>query len=211
MQHYNEKYFTWQDRLGQFGGKANLYKFAPYVTPDDRVLDFGCGGGHLLNNIQCADKMGLEVNESAREQAKHYGFPVYGDLDDIPDNFASVIISNSVLEHIECPLHELRRLIHKVEPGGKAIFIILNQIPQEAYVPNDINRHLYTWNPMTLGTLLEEAGFVDISVDVIRYAWTPKFARWYRLGQWAFDLRCKIHAYMNNNYQVRAVAYRPKD
>jgi 2-polyprenyl-3-methyl-5-hydroxy-6-metoxy-1,4-benzoquinol methylase len=210
MQHYDEKYFSWQDRLGHFGGKANLHKFLRYIQPDDQVLDFGCGGGHLLNNIPCKDKIGLEVNDAAREKAKAYGFPVYSDLDEIPDNSASVVICNSVLEHIECPLYELRRLIPKIEPGGKAIFVILNQMPQEAYVPNDINRHLYTWNPMTLGTMLEEAGFVDIQVDVIRHAWPQTYMRWSRLGERVFHLRCKIEAYLKNNYQVRAVAYRPK-
>jgi SAM-dependent methyltransferase len=208
MENYDEKYFSWQDRIGRFGGKANLFKFNPFIQLHDRVMDFGCGGGHLLNNIQCQEKIGLEVNPVAREQAKGYGFPVYADLDEIPENSVSVVICNSVLEHIECPLHELRRLVPKIESGGKAIFVIKNQLPQEAYVPNDINHHLYTWNPMTLGTLLEAGGFINVQVDVIRHAWPKRYIGWSRLGQRIFDLRCKVEAYLTNNYQIRAVGYR---
>jgi 2-polyprenyl-3-methyl-5-hydroxy-6-metoxy-1,4-benzoquinol methylase len=64
--HYNHKYFSWQKSIGEFGGWANLPKFMDYIKPEYNIIDFGCGGGYLLKNIECKHKIGIEVNPSAR-------------------------------------------------------------------------------------------------------------------------------------------------
>ncbi len=71
--HYDSKYFKWQSSIGEFGGWANMSKFTEYINRDDVVLDFGCGGGYLLNNLSCKEKHGIEINESAAEIAKKNG------------------------------------------------------------------------------------------------------------------------------------------
>ena len=45
--YYDEKYFDWQRDIGSFGRWANRTKFESYISPGDRVLDFGGGGGYL--------------------------------------------------------------------------------------------------------------------------------------------------------------------
>ena len=57
-------------KIGKFGAIFNKNKFTPYIKKSDVVLDFGCGGGYLLNNIECAEKYGLEINEVAIEKQK---------------------------------------------------------------------------------------------------------------------------------------------
>jgi hypothetical protein len=37
-------YFEWQSPIGEFGGRANLGKFAPWIPGGSTVLDVGCGG-----------------------------------------------------------------------------------------------------------------------------------------------------------------------
>ena len=71
--YYDNKYFDWQAPIGEFGGWANLTKFRPFIDNDFNVIDFGCGGGYLLKNIRCKEKIGVEVNDSAREQAQQNG------------------------------------------------------------------------------------------------------------------------------------------
>lgn len=72
--HYDEKYFEWQRKVGKFGGIANLFKFEEYIESDSDILDFGCGGGFLLSNIQTSGKkIGVEINPSARDVAKQNG------------------------------------------------------------------------------------------------------------------------------------------
>lgn len=205
--YYNEDYFNWQKSIGAFGGIANLFKFAPYLSPDDTVIDFGCGGGYLLNNIQCAGKIGIEISDTAREEAQKHGLIVYKNIEDVPDDYASIMISNHTLEHVECPLDIIRALRPKLKSGGKAVFVVPHQQPEEKYHDSDINQHLYTWNPMTLGNLFKNAGYVDIRADVIRHKWPKGYRRIYQMvGQTTFDTICHINALIVRNYQIRVVA-----
>jgi SAM-dependent methyltransferase len=207
---YGKTYFDYQKDIGAFGGRANLFKFAPFIQPTDTVLDFGCGGGYLLHHIDAASKAGIEINPAARETARQSGLTIYASTAEVPDETADIIVSNHALEHVEAPLDELRALLPKLRPGGKIVFVVPHQKPAEAYRANDPNQHLYTWNPLTLGNLFHAAGYEHIDVDVLRYAWKPSFGRYYRLGQWAFDLRCRVCALRLGNYQIRAVAERSR-
>ena len=70
-EYYDNKYFDdYQKKIGEFGGKANLFKFKKFINHDSKVLDFGCGGGFLLNNINCSYKAGIEINSVARNFCK---------------------------------------------------------------------------------------------------------------------------------------------
>ena len=207
---YDNSYFEWQKHIGAFGGHANLFKFSDFINESDIVLDFGCGGGYLLGNIECADKAGVEINEIARQVAKSSGITVYRKLNDVPDRFATLAISNHVLEHVSCPLQELTTLLSKLRFGGRAVFVVPHQNPGEPYVENDVNQHLYTWNPQTFGNLFKVAGFINIRVDVLQHKWPPNFTSWYKLlGQRRFDILCHWYAKLKKNYQIRAYAERP--
>src|SRR5438034_9091082 len=82
--HYDQAYFDWQKDLGEFGGWANRMKFAPHISPADTVIDFGCGGGYLLKNIECAERIGVEVNDTARSFAeKQNGIRAVKFVDDL--------------------------------------------------------------------------------------------------------------------------------
>lgn len=82
---YGEAYFNYQRRIGAFGGKANLFKFLPFIDEKDTVLGFGCGGGYLLENIVCSKKAGVEINEFARHEAQNRGLTVYEKIEDVPE------------------------------------------------------------------------------------------------------------------------------
>ena len=65
--YYDETYFDWQRNQGLFGGRKNRATFAPYVQPTDCVLDFGCGGGYLLAQIDVAQSGGVRVAYSVED------------------------------------------------------------------------------------------------------------------------------------------------
>jgi 2-polyprenyl-3-methyl-5-hydroxy-6-metoxy-1,4-benzoquinol methylase len=65
--YYDAEYFDWQKNIGAFGGWANAFMFGPSVAKDDTVIDFGCGGGFLLKNLDCKNKIGIEPNAEASE------------------------------------------------------------------------------------------------------------------------------------------------
>ena len=172
--HYDAAYFAWQGEIGRFAAKANRFKFERFIRSSDRVLDFGCGGGFLVAGLSCAERMGIEVNPSAREEAAKNGVVAVASTDEVPDNWANVIISNSCLEHCEAPLWELRRLLPKLKTGGRLVLVVPHETIQWGYARNDINQHLYTWSPMALGNLVEKAGYRVDSVSASLLVWPPR-------------------------------------
>jgi 2-polyprenyl-3-methyl-5-hydroxy-6-metoxy-1,4-benzoquinol methylase len=125
--------------IGEFGGIANLFKFENEISKLDTVLDFGCGGGYLLKNITCKKKIGIEINESAREEAQKNGIEVYESLNELENSNIDIIISNHALEHVTSPFETLKSLYPKLRSGGKIIFVVPHQDTNEEYDPNDSN------------------------------------------------------------------------
>ncbi|MBN2468427.1 MAG: tetratricopeptide repeat protein, partial [Deltaproteobacteria bacterium] len=207
----NAEYFEWQKEIGEFGGKANLFKFADHIKPEDSVIDFGCGGGYLLKNLKCTEKMGIEINAFARKEAEDLGITVVKSIETIPDHYADRIISNHALEHVEDPLGILKALKNKLKIHGKMVFVVPHQGVREGYHPDDVNNHLYTWNEQTLGNLFAHAGYDVESVDLIQHQWPPDYFKLYtEQGEDVFHKICREYAKRNENYQVRIVAAPPK-
>lgn len=208
-EYYDEEYYAYQREIGEFGGKANLIKFEEFLDPSYKILDFGCGGGYLLNNIDCRERWGVEINPAARKIAAENGVSVYASAGELPDNYFDLIISNHVLEHLVNPLAELQRLKQKLRPGGRIIFVVPHQDPREPYHSDDVNKHLYTWNQMTLGNLFAAAGFSVEKVDALQHQWMPDYLeQWEKLGEQGFHKACIEYAKKNGNYQIRIAAGR---
>lgn len=204
---YDQKYFNWQKRIGEFGGIVELNKFSSLITPNDAVLEFGCGGGYLLKNLQCKKKIGIEINPSARENAEEFGLTVFGNIADVPDDFADVVISNHVLEHVDNPINTLQNLYNKIKHNGRLVFVVPHEKSCHNWSPSDINQHLYTWNPMTLGNLFQRAGYKIVSVERIWHKWPSRFDTMYRiLGKKLFHFLCIIEAIRTNTVQIKVIA-----
>lgn len=216
--HYGAEYFKWQFEIGRFGGWANVTKFAKYIDPRMKVLDFGCGCGYLLANINCQQKLGLEVNPVARAKAEESGIRTIASTSEVEDGWADVIISNHVLEHCRHPLQELQALLPKVAPGGMMVFVVPCEAIKNAYRTGDPNHHLYSWSPMSLANLFSEAGFTIVESKAYIHYWPPRFiARLLRSlgGRLLFEVGCKLYGaltYVNltpaSFSQIRLVATR---
>ncbi|MCK4890052.1 MAG: class I SAM-dependent methyltransferase [Candidatus Aminicenantes bacterium] len=206
--HYDKNYFDWQAPIGEFGGWANRSKFNKYISDDKKILDYGCGGGYLLKNFKCSKKVGVEINPSAAKIARDNGVQVFESLADVPDNYVDLIISNHALEHAHHPLAELKSLYKKLEAGGKIVFVVPCETISAPYDENDINNHLYTWNPLCLGNLFKEAGFSVIESKPLMHKWRMKFKILARFGgRRLFELACRIYARVDRStFQVRVIA-----
>jgi SAM-dependent methyltransferase len=216
--HYGEEYFKRYFEGGLFGGWANLGKFSKYIDPRMRVLDFGCGCGHLLANVDCKEKAGVEINPFARAEAEKAGIRTVASTSEIEDGWADVIISNHALEHCPHPLQELQALLPKVGAGGLVVFVVPCEAIKYKYRTSDPNHHLYSWSPMSLANLFAEAGFTVVESKAYIHHWPPRFiARPLRSlgGRVLFEIGCRIYGaltYLNLSpasfSQVRVVAKR---
>lgn len=196
--HYDADYFKWQKNMGAFGGWAELIKFQPSITPEMNVLDFGCGGVFLLKSLNCKERMGVDINDFAREHCAQLGITAYKYVSEVPDNWADCIISNHALEHVPDPFSQISLLKDKLKPGGKIIFVV----PTDAmkYIPNDINCHLYSWSPMNLGNMFVAAGFKVLESKHFVHRWPPYYYTIAKVfGKGVFNLTSRLYGFCVRN------------
>lgn len=207
-EYYDEEYFKWQQKMGVFGAKIKVSMFQPHIKSDMTVVEFGSGGGYLLQQIDAREKVGIEINDAAREAAEAIGIKSVKNISDVSDNYADIIISTSVLEHTENPLGILRELYGKLKEGGKIVFHVPNESCDTEYIRSEVNNHLYTWNCLNLGNLFKAAGYFVYSVQKVQEVWPKNYYEIARevspelfesictIGGRAFDEnRCIIVAY----------------
>lgn len=209
--HYDKTYFKWHGKL-EDRSWANLGHFRNHVTQNDVVLDFGCGAGAILAQLNVRKRLGFEPNEAARERAQENGILTYAEIAEIPDDSLDAIISNSALEHCLTPLDDIKKLRQKLKPGGKAIFVVPCETIRQKWQPNDRNWHLFTWSPVNLGNLFSEAGYEIIESKHLKHRWPPKSDKLVRLlPRPLFQVLCHVFGRLPSKiYQVRLVAIRPE-
>jgi SAM-dependent methyltransferase len=210
-EHYDKEYYAYQQPIGEFGAWANLPKFKRFVEPGMNVLDFGCGGGFLLEQLECRGRVGIEPNAEAREAAESRGLTVFATTASLDDNWADLIISNNALEHCRLPLRELELLLPKLKVGGLAVFIVPCESISYRYSAGDPNHHLYSWSPMSIGNLFTEAGYEVLESVPYIHKWPPGHRAIARLfGRRAFDLASRLYARIERSwFQIRVVSRRP--
>jgi SAM-dependent methyltransferase len=205
------RYFDWQNKNCEVTGKIEARKFKAYVKSTDTVLDFGCGGGHVLRNLECARRVGVEINPAARSVATQEGIECYESTSDVQDNSFDVVISNHALEHVQFPISVLRALRSKLRPAGVLVLCVPidDWRAQQQYDRQDMSHHLHTWTPQLLGNTLFEAGFApeQFSIRVLTHAWFPGAARVYKYPPKSlFDIFCFLTAVVTKRRQLLAVA-----
>jgi SAM-dependent methyltransferase len=194
-----------------FAGKINRHKFEGLIKRSDAVIDFGCGGGFLLKNLECGRRIGVEINPDAREHAIGLGIECYEDLSEVPDGVADVAISDHALEHVLFPIGVLRMLRRKLKPDGILAVCVPtdNWRHQRVYRRDDRNHHLHTWTVQNFGNMLIESGFEIIRLGPRTHAWPRRWtvAAYGRLPLPLFDLVCRVYAALSGNgRQVFAIA-----
>lgn len=203
-----QEYSQWQVRSGGMAPEK-ARRFAPYVKPTDTVLDFGCGGGTLIASLDCGERIGVEPNPDSRAVCANNGIKAYPSVADVPAGTVDVVVSNHALEHCLRPVDELQSILRVLRPGGQAVFVLpMEEWRREPkYRTGDINHHLYTWTPLTLGNLFDEAGFIVNSVEVIRLAWPPGVQMmWDHLPERVFDIVSRGWSLAVRRPQLRIVA-----
>jgi SAM-dependent methyltransferase len=211
--HYSDargaEYLAYQRRFGELGARLNVFKFERHVRPGDAVVDFGCGIGALLERMPAASKTGIEVSEPARREAQTRGLRVVGSAGELEAAGTDVVISNHALEHTLAPLDELRELRRILRPGGKLVlWLPVDDWRSQRRPRPDPNHHLYTWTPLLLANLLDEAGFEVEECRVVTHAWPPFTEELARLPRPLFEIFARFWAIVRRRRQLMAVARR---
>ena len=152
-----------------------IYDFLKeYLYGGKRVLDIGCGFGHLSNAFK--NKYGCEVaavepsdilSELVREK---YGVEVFnGGLDDFlksNNRKFNLLILSHVFEHFADPVEKLNQMKELLLPGG----VIYMEVPNARFFKRPVNYffdfcHPFSYSPKTFRELIKKCGYKIIKAD----------------------------------------------
>lgn len=209
--HYDASYLKLTFGTAMTSAEIDLFKFANEVDPQDRVVDFGCGGGFILDALVAGEKIGVEINPASVAVARQKGLKIVASLSDIPDGWADVIISHHALEHVDDPLGVVKAMLAKLRRGGKVVIVTPSESFKMRFRDDDPNYHLFTWSPSNLGNLLKRAGFSQIDARPLHHRWPPYWWVLHKvLPRQAMHLLCVVNGRLRTAIsQVKVVARKP--
>jgi 2-polyprenyl-3-methyl-5-hydroxy-6-metoxy-1,4-benzoquinol methylase len=150
-----------------------------------RVLEIGSAGGWFL---KAAQELGWQVNgvEASPKFSKfcieHNKIPVVeGTSEDVPTEFYGqfdIVAMFDVLEHLQDPLSELKRLHRLVKPGGHIIIATcdIGSACARTYGVNwrqIVVSHTIYWTKKSMRLAMAKAGFSEVTFSEPRY-WHPQ-------------------------------------
>ena len=186
-------------------------KLQPLIREEDRLLEYGVGIGLNLRDLRCRERVGYDLSAYGRGACESAGIEFTTDLGSLAGRRFTAVLCHHALEHVPAPLESLGEIRELLEPGGRAILCVPYEQGRSyrRYDPNDIHRHIYSWNPRSFGNLLSEAGLRIRSIELGPYGYEQRLAPLakagfssYRLGLWLARLIRPVR-------EIVAVAERP--
>lgn len=208
--HYNKKYFDWQRKAGLYGAQQDIWMYESFIGETDSVLDFGCGGGYMLEKIKCGLKYGVDINPLARKEAEKKGVKVFSNLEEIPSVIKfDVIYSHHTLEHVKSPVDVLRSIKKHLKKRGLLVCVVPidDWRAEKKYNPVDINMHLFTWTPLLLGNLFVKCGYKIKEIKIVERAWIPLSRFYYPfIPKFIYNFFSMVWSKLILSRQIRIVA-----
>ena len=152
-----------------------MLRYLPPPTPQDLLLDVGCGDGEALDILRHVgwQVRGVELDPNGVVSARAKGLDVReGDLPSAawPDAHFSAVTSSHVIEHLHDPaafIAESRRIL---KPGGQLVVVTPNADAWTLarygadWLNLDPPRHLLIFTAPAIEALVRSCGFSDVKV-----------------------------------------------
>jgi ubiquinone/menaquinone biosynthesis C-methylase UbiE len=102
-----------------------------YIEPGQRLLDAGCGRYlKMCNDLsRTVQAVGIDLEpELATDNTKH-PFGIRGDVNHLPfpSEYFDIVISRSVVEHLDDPIAAFREFFRVLRPGGTLVLVTPNK------------------------------------------------------------------------------------
>jgi SAM-dependent methyltransferase len=174
----------------------SLYRDAiwRHLRPGQRVLDAGCGRYLKFSKelSEVAQVVGVDLESTLETDNRNAPFGVRGDLSRLPfpPDYFDMVISRSVVEHLDDPRQVFREFNRVLRPGGKVVILTPNKYDYvsviAAYTPYRVHRTLVSrifqvseddvfptrYRANTLSAIekaLRAGGFVPRELDTINH------------------------------------------
>lgn len=155
--------------------KVMAARSAQLKGPDRVFLDFGCGGGALLDQYKkrfACTTIGMDFNASLFPELNKRG---HRTLDtsaaswaSMADDSVDLAVLNHVLEHLYHPRDTVRQLLRVLKPGGLLDIAVPNPdgVSAETFRGDwfalDAPRHVILYGPAAATALLKDCGFTEV-------------------------------------------------
>jgi SAM-dependent methyltransferase len=127
---FGEDYYAQQ---GISGDRLALWYYARVarrlLKEGGRVLDFGCGTGHLLRRLSHSfEACGFDGSPTARALCRENApdAVVLEDWQSIPPGSLDGIVTLHTLEHVGKPMSVVAELADRLVPGGRILIVVPN-------------------------------------------------------------------------------------
>ena len=138
-----------------------------------KVLDFGCGGGHFLDNAGAGwEKYGVELSEKARGAATGKGIKVFTTLEEMAsdDEFVDVVTMFAAIEHLPNPKEVVRELARVLKRDGLLVIMtgdvksLKSKLKGKKWHMYRPPEHVYFFCAQSLDLLMNSLGFRKVKI-----------------------------------------------
>jgi len=151
-----------------------------------RVLDFGCGTGHLLRRLSRRfEAYGYDASPHARNRCRMVAAEavVLEDWRTLEANSVDLIVALHTLEHIEHPAGLVGELAVRLKPGGVLLFVVPNpgglghRLKRKRWFAYRDPTH---WSLLSQGEWVMVARRAGLRVDWVHGdgMWDPPYVGW---------------------------------
>lgn len=153
----------------------------PYVPLEATVLDLAAGQCEFINQVRCAHKIAVDLNEDVYQFAAPDVRVVIAwshDMAAVATDSVDVVFVSNFFEHLPdkaaflSTLREIRRVLR---PGGRLLILQ----PNIRFLNGEYWDFVDHYLPLTDRTLVEALGLVDMQVEEVRPRFLPYTTRSY--------------------------------
>lgn len=184
------------DKTGYYRANQFDHEYAAsMITPGERVLDIGSGGGNFLRSLLPKTKniTGIELNTYTADLCRKEGLEIFDELIEAHaqkrPGYYDTVCSFQVLEHVYDVKNFIEHALKALKPGGRLFISVPNNEPwflrfSKYETLNLPPHHMGLWNKKVFQNL--EKLFPVVLKNVIysqSYGW--KIDAYYRARNWA--------------------------
>lgn len=208
---YHDRVFSASPAVRATLVRGRALKLQPLVAADQGILEYGAGICLNLAGLQCVRRVGYDVSGYGRDACTAAGVELVTDLAALAGQSFAQVLCHHALEHVPHPLESLTQIWDLLRPGGRLLLFVPFERGRHflRHDPQDVHRHLYAWNPRTLGNLLDAAGFQIERISLGPYGYEQRLAPLARFGFGVYQFGLGLARLLKPVQEIRALARRP--